>query len=76
MLKDRDTTVFALVTLFTKHPELVIKYKANVLSDLISHASTETIVANLINLPYAQAKATIKASAEFTEKKVRFIANL
>ena len=47
---DPDTEVrkFALVMLFTKHPELVTQYKNSEITDVVSHASTKTLDANLV----------------------------
>ena len=65
---DHDTTVYALMTLFLKHPELVTGNKSDVLSDLITHASSVTVGAHIIKKPYAHAQKTIKSSAGFAEK--------
>jgi hypothetical protein len=56
LLQDHDTTVYALITLFTKHPELVTAQKSPVLADLITHASTVTVHSSMKKKPYAHAK--------------------
>ena len=71
---DPDTEVrkFALVALFTKHPELKKKYKNAEITDIVSHACTKTLDANMVKKAYITTQTIIKTSAEFSIKKVRF----
>jgi len=64
---DPDTEVikFALVMLFTKHPELVTQYKNSEITDVVSHASTKPLDANLVKKAYITSKRAHNASAEF-----------
>jgi hypothetical protein len=72
---EHDTTCYSLVTLFSKHPELIAKHTPESLSDLITHASTVTVSVNLLKISYAHAEKSIRESPLFAEKKARFIAN-
>ena len=67
LLIDPNTEVrkFALVMLFTKHPELVTQYKNSEITDVVSHASTKTLDANLLKKAYTTSKRAHNASAEF-----------
>jgi hypothetical protein len=73
---DPDTEVrkFALAALFTKHPELVTRYKNSEITDIVSHASTKTLDANLAKKAYNTTKAAYNISVEFAAKKARFLA--
>jgi|DEB19_MinimDraft_2_1074335.scaffolds.fasta_scaffold159169_1 hypothetical protein len=72
---DSDTEMrkFALAALFMKHLELVSQYKNSEITDIVSHASTKTLDANLVKKAYISIKMAIKTSAEFALKKARFI---
>ena len=54
------TRKFALVPLFKKHPELVTQHKNSEIADIVSHASTKTLDANIVNKAYNNIKITVK----------------
>ncbi len=63
-----------MAALFIKHPELVNKYKNSEITDIVSHASTKTLDANLVKKVYTTSKAAYNTIAEFAAKKARYLA--